>query len=100
MCGALLSAMVANAQDPRFRVERITTSNGQPLNAVFSLMQDSYGYIWIGNVNGMERFDGYSFHSYPYDAFNPSGLSGYKVTCMTEDSAKFIWAGALSNGLN
>ncbi|MBK6761672.1 MAG: hypothetical protein IPG73_13425 [Ignavibacteria bacterium] len=88
------------AQDPRFSVERIMAEDGQPLSAIYSVMQDSHGYIWFGTVSGLERYDGYGFRSYLYDAFNPTGLSGYKVTSIVEDSSGYIWAGTLTDGLN
>lgn len=94
------STAILQAQDPRFSVERIMAEDGQPLSAIYSVMQDSHGYIWFGTVSGLERYDGYGFRSYRYDAFNPTGLSGYKVTSIVEDSSGYIWAGTLTDGLN
>ncbi len=92
--------LMMHAQDPRFSVERIKAADGQPLSTIYSVMQDRHGYIWFGTVSGLERYDGYGFRSYRYDAFNASGLSGYKVTTIVEDSSGNIWAGTLTDGLN
>lgn len=103
VCCVLLCAsipQVSTAHDARFRVERVVTRDGRALSAVYSVMQDKQGYMWFGTVGGLERYDGYQFRSYPYEVFNTSGLSGYKVTAITEDSTGSIWAGTLENGLN
>jgi class 3 adenylate cyclase/ligand-binding sensor domain-containing protein len=31
---------------------------------VFSIAQDPSGYLWLATINGLNRFDGYNFHSY------------------------------------
>ena len=44
--------------------ESYTVANGLSQNTVTSIVEDSEGYVWIGTVNGINRFDGVSFKQY------------------------------------
>ena len=43
---------------------RITDEEGLPSNEVYQLLQDDFGYIWIGCDAGLFRYDGFRFHAY------------------------------------
>lgn len=51
---------------------RYTSKDGLSDHYVTSIQQDSFGFIWIGTENGLNRFDGYSFKNYFFDY--PSGF--------------------------
>jgi len=48
-------------------------SNGLISNAVFSLTQDTAGFIWIGTRHGLQRYDGVRFVSFPDSRLAPNG---------------------------
>lgn len=64
--------------------------DGLPQSTVYSLLQDSRGYIWLGtDGGGVCRFDGRNI-----EVFNrKSGLSGNVVRSMYEDKSGNIWLG-------
>ena len=39
------------------RTQRFTTSNGLGSNAIWSVMHDHDGHLWLGTSNGLSRFD-------------------------------------------
>ncbi len=41
-----------------------STAEGLPSNAISDIVQDSYGYIWIGTWSGLTRYDGFNFTNY------------------------------------
>lgn len=43
----------------------ITVNEGLASNTVRALLQDRYGYIWIGTSRGLNRYDGHSIVQYP-----------------------------------
>ncbi len=58
----LLLALRGNllcAQSPSFNFHQLGSANGLSDPAIKSITQDKYGYIWIGTVNGLNRFNGY-----------------------------------------
>lgn len=51
---------------------RYTSGDGLSDNFVTSVQQDSFGFMWIGTENGLNRFDGHSFKNYFFGS--PSGF--------------------------
>lgn len=47
-----------------FEATHYTTYNGLAANTVRYIMQDAEGYMWLSTINGLSRFDGYSFKYY------------------------------------
>lgn len=55
--------------------EKYTMTDGLSDNVLSSITQDNEGYIWIGSINGLNRFDGSKFKTY-YQQQNPFNLPG------------------------
>ena len=51
---------------------RYTSKDGLSDNYITSIQQDSFGFLWIGTENGLNRFDGYAFKNYFFDS--PTGF--------------------------
>jgi len=49
----------------RYHVTRYTTEQGLPQNTIRALLQTRDGYLWVGTLAGLARFDGMAF-----DVFN------------------------------
>lgn len=70
MCTTLLLALfplLSQAKEPLsasaiapMTFAHITINEGLPSNTVRSLLQDKYGFIWIGTNKGVVKFDGHS----------------------------------------
>lgn len=63
---ALLMAVGATGQELAFR--HYSDYDGLWRNAIRALVQDKYGFIWIGADAGLKRFDGISMRSYQTSA--------------------------------
>ncbi|MEP6793073.1 MAG: two-component regulator propeller domain-containing protein, partial [Saprospiraceae bacterium] len=46
---------------------------------VYSMRQDSRGFLWLGTKEGLNRFDGFQFKKYFAEKDNPNSLSHNKV---------------------
>lgn len=88
----------ANKVIPELLFNRFSSRDGLPDNRIRSLFQDSKGYLWVGTMNGIGKYDGYNFKKY-YHKNDPSSISGNWAFAICEDSKKNIWIGTL-NGLN
>ena len=64
---------------------------GLPQSTVWDILQDDFGFLWVGTADGLCRFDGYSFNTYrnnPKDSLSIGGNSTYQLTL---DSKGDIW---------
>jgi len=69
-----------------------TTDEGLPQNTVFSILQDSTGFIWVGTEAGVARFDGSNFKTFGI----ADGLIATDVLALFQDSKGNIWMGTKS----
>src|ERR1051325_6362875 len=86
-----------SAATPRFYVHHWDTGDGLPENAVFATIQTRDGYLWLGTLDGLARFDGLHFEKF-YDANTP-GLNSTKIFQVFEDSQTNLWVGTANAGL-
>jgi signal transduction histidine kinase/ligand-binding sensor domain-containing protein len=64
-----------------FNIERYTVFEGLPNSNIVPLFEDRLGYLWIGSLNGLARFDGKDFNAFPeFDA-----LSGRHINSIAEN---------------
>ena len=49
---------------------RFDLENGLSDNFVSSVVQDNFGFLWVGTKNGLNKFDGYSFKKFPFELIN------------------------------
>ncbi|WP_262511708.1 hybrid sensor histidine kinase/response regulator transcription factor [Echinicola strongylocentroti] len=72
--------------------ERITIANGLAHNGVTSLLQDKFGYYWIGTYDGLNRYDGAGFKTYR-NTSERSYLLSNRIRTLEEDDEGRIWIG-------
>ena len=74
-----------------FRFERMGSEDGLSQNTAFSILFDSKGFMWIGTMNGLNRYDGYEFKIYRSSSENGNNFTNNRVTRLWEDKKGFIW---------
>ena len=84
-------------QDLQF--EHITIKDGLSNNSVICILQDSYGFLWFGTSDGLNRWDGLTFKIFTHDANDSGSISNNFILSLHEDSFGRIWIGT-SHGLN
>lgn len=77
------------------RSTHFTMADGIANNTVRDILQDSKGFIWLGTLNGLSRYDGRSFVNYYPKEGEPS-LVDHRVRKMYEDSFGFLWIDVIS----
>jgi len=87
------------AQSDNIVIEHISIDKGLSHRNVNCVMEDSYGFLWIGTADGLNRYDGYEFVVYKSNTWDTTSLSSPIISILTEDEEGNIWVGT-PNGLN
>lgn len=64
--GAILLTIlcVTTSAQPIITAHHYTTDNGLPNNNIRCMAQDDDGFLWLGTLHGLYRFDGHSYRSF------------------------------------
>ncbi len=83
----------------KWTFKELSYSQGLSSNHVRYVFKDSYGFIWIGTVNGITRYDGYEFKLYNHIPGDLSSISNGTINAIVEDDNRNLWIGT-NIGLN
>ncbi len=75
------------------RVEIFNIESGLSQTNINSLLLDSYGFLWIGTQDGLNRYDGYGFKTYRNDPLDKTSLSNNTILSICEDDDGNLWIG-------
>src|SRR5688572_30856365 len=68
-----------------------------PQSSVIAMTQTRDGYLWLGTMKGLVRFDG--MRTEVFDEFNTPGLGGSTIVHLFEDSRNGLWVGTERSGV-
>ena len=88
----LLLSVISNAQQ-NLRFEHLGMDDGLSNDQVTAILQDRKGYLWIGTMDGLNKYDGYTFTKYRFDPTDSNSLSQNMIYTIWEDKQGFIWVG-------
>ncbi len=71
--------------------QHYTTEDGLPQNYVSYLAQDHDGFIWVGTLNGLARFDGKHFLQFNSNANDSLSLSTSQIIDVMVDEQNKLW---------
>ncbi len=74
-----------------FRFEHFNSEDGLSQNTVTSILCDKSGFLWIGTMNGLNRFDGYHFKIFKGRNEQNDFITNNRVIKLWQDEKRFIW---------
>lgn len=92
-CSACLFAVGDNSNELEIRA--LKNIPAKDVNCIFN---DSRGFMWIGTLDGLHRFDGYTYKTYRIDS-EKNSISSNLIIAIDEDSKGNIWIGTYGNGV-
>jgi ligand-binding sensor domain-containing protein/signal transduction histidine kinase len=99
VAAALLTAAAAtgiqHAGAP-YTIDVWETDEGLPQNSVIAMAQTRDGYLWLGTLNGLVRFDGLRFTV--FDESNTPELPSSRIVNLFEDTRSELWIGTETAG--
>jgi ligand-binding sensor domain-containing protein/serine phosphatase RsbU (regulator of sigma subunit) len=75
--------------------DNYSVAEGIAQSKIYTLLQDTERYIWMGTMNGLTRFDGVKFTNYTMQ----DGLSGGAVRALYQGRSGNIWIGHAGGGI-
>jgi signal transduction histidine kinase/ligand-binding sensor domain-containing protein/DNA-binding response OmpR family regulator len=94
----LFSLRSAAQYDP-YRFSRLDISQGLSHNEVNSLLRDENGFLWIGTMSGLNRYDGYTFRAFRHDLRDTTSISDDYIERIYEGPSHKLWI-FTHNGIN
>ncbi len=95
-----LHAQEGPVYSQHYATEVVKSEQGLSQNSVRSIFQDSRGLMWFGTWDGLNRFNGLSFHIIRSDFWGePGHLSNHTINVIYEDHHNYLWIGT-DYGLN
>lgn len=77
--------------DRNIRFTHLTNHNGLPTNSIYSINQDSKGFIWVGTKSGICKYDGKSIALYDIELPDGSRKIEHTIRQVFEDNQHRLW---------
>lgn len=91
-CLALCALSISvKAQRGNTYFKRIGVEQGLSHVTVNVMFQDSYGFLWLGTTDGLNRYDGYEFTIFKNDPSDPQSLRNNSITGIYEAKDGTLW---------
>lgn len=95
----LVASSVLSGQYSNLKFENFSTEDGLSSSTCLEIFQDSEGFLWLGTIDGLNKYDGYHFTTYRPLLDSPHSISNNRIHAIVEDKQSHLWIGT-SNGLN
>jgi ligand-binding sensor domain-containing protein/signal transduction histidine kinase len=96
----LITGQVYSQPPGSVSFNHLTIEDGLSQNSGITILQDSYGYMWFGTLNGLNKYNGYDIHVYRHNPVDSTSISGSQISYLYEDSERNLWIGTTGAGLN
>lgn len=79
--------------------QHLTQEQGLPNAIATAVAEDGQGFLWVGTLGGLARWDGYRFKVYKGDPQRPGALPDNYVQSLHGDAQGRLWVGTSAAGL-
>lgn len=79
--------------------EHLTQEQGLPNAIVRAVAEDGDGYVWLGTLGGLARWDGYQMRVWRADPRTPGALPDNVIEVLHGDARGRLWIGTSAAGL-
>ncbi len=94
----LIGKLFAQFDSPYF--DLISVNQGLSCSSVFSIVQDSTGFMWFATEDGLNRFDGYECKVFRHDPTDTTTISENSVKKLFVDDKGRLWVISRSGRLD
>lgn len=83
-----------NTQAQELYFKKLNVESGLSQEDVSTIVQDSFGFIWIGTYDGLNRFDGRNIETFHRQTTDSASLPDNRINALIEDDKKRLWIGS------
>jgi signal transduction histidine kinase/ligand-binding sensor domain-containing protein/DNA-binding NarL/FixJ family response regulator len=87
----LLLSLPGFAQSEYYNFSKLNTYNGLSHNQVSAILKGPDGFLWVGTMSGLDRYDGYSFKTFRKKANDTTSLLNNFVLSLYELPDGKMW---------
>ncbi len=88
-----LLSLQSFCQEYNTNIFNISVKSGLSQNTIMDVVQDDYGFLWVGTQDGLNKYDGYTFKVYKSDPQNPASIPNNFIKCVVKDEEGNLWIG-------
>lgn len=99
---AVLLLLLSACHSPENYLENAAVeTEGQAISNKYitSIVEDQYGYIWLGTTRGLNRYNGHEFTQFTFNNDSVS-LQANVVSALLYDSKNRLWVGTSTHGVS
>ena len=74
-------------------------SEGLSQGTVTSIVEDNFGYLWIGTLNGLNRYNGTEMRNFYHDEHDSVSIPKNNIKALCIDDQNNLWIGTYGKGL-
>lgn len=88
------------AQNKNYKIVPLPKEQGAATDLVYKMIVDKQGFVWLGTMFGLVKYDGKNYHIYNNDPFDSTTIGYDDVINIFEDKDGFLWIATWANGVN
>jgi signal transduction histidine kinase/ligand-binding sensor domain-containing protein/DNA-binding response OmpR family regulator len=88
-----------HAQNGKLRFSRFDIRQGLSHDDVTDILKDDRGFLWIGTMSGLNRYDGYKFKVFKNDLRDTGSIADDFIERLLQGPRHTLWVGT-RNGFN
>lgn len=89
----IFSVQLSSAGNKNFHFKKIQVDEGLSENTIYTILQDSKGYLWFGTKDGLNRFDGTHFRVFRHDVADPHSIGNNFIRIIIESDDDTFYVG-------
>ncbi|HPJ47169.1 MAG TPA: two-component regulator propeller domain-containing protein [Tenuifilaceae bacterium] len=100
LCLFIVNTHYVKSQNSGIVFEKLSIRDGLSHNNVYSILQDSLGYMWFGTQDGLNRYDGKTITVFRNDPTNPNSIATANFGKIHQDRKGNYWFGTFGGGVD
>ncbi|MBN1182779.1 MAG: response regulator [Bacteroidales bacterium] len=90
-CLFIITYQIVKTQSPNYRFAHISIKDGLSHNQIKAVHKDSKGFVWIGTLSGLNRYDGHNFKIFKREPYDTLSLIDNSIEEILEDYSGKLW---------